>query len=363
MKSINGLLESLNGYLLGNKARRTCFVHMLLGMIGTRTVNLQEIALACPSKAKISSRYRRLQRFFAFFNMDLSKIACWLFDLYFRDQKQIYVLIDRTNWYVGKKKINVFMLSIAYEGLAIPILWELLEKAGCSNFEEQRKLLNRFVKLFGSKKIAGVLADREFGNGKLFNWLTKKEIPFYIRIKEGSVAKIGEKKLWKIKKIFRDLKSNEKKCFHMAVHIFGQKVFLAGSRSERGELMIVATNRSPKNAIAIYLRRWEIESLFQSLKGRGFRFEETHMTHPERIAKLVALLAVGFAWSHKVGEWLALKKPIMFKRFRDSQRPQYTFFRYGLDCLRNLIFQGKCHGKEWKQCLQVLVITEPEGSL
>ena len=42
--------------------------------------------------------------------------------------------------------------------------------------------------------------------------------------------------------------------------------------------MIVATNQNPKNAIAIYLRRWEIESLFQSLKGRGFHFEQTHIT-------------------------------------------------------------------------------------
>lgn len=361
MKDINGLLESLRGYLPWNKARVTCFVHMLLGMISAKTVNLQEIALAYSSDAKVSSRYRRLQRFFALSCIDLSQVACWIFKLYFGDGKQLYILIDRTNWYVGKKKINVFMLSIAYEGLSIPILWELLEKAGNSNFEEQRRLLNRFLKLFGNERIAGVLADREFGSGKLFEWLTKKNVPFYIRIKEGSLAQVGKKKLCRIKKIFRDLTPKTQKCFHMGVHVFGQKVFLAGSRSERGELMIVATNRSPKNAIAIYLRRWEIESLFQSLKGRGFRFEETHMTHPDRIAKLVALLAAGFAWAHKVGEWLASKKPIMFKKFKDSQRPQYTFFRYGLDYLRDLIFQGKYNGKEWKECLRVLVITELEA--
>lgn len=36
----------------------------------------------------------------------------------------------------------------------------------------------------------------------------------------------------------------------MAVEVFGQRVFLAGSRSEKGELMIIATNKHPKNAIA-----------------------------------------------------------------------------------------------------------------
>ena len=52
----------------------------------------------------------------------------------------------------------------------------------------------------------------------------------------------------------------------MTVWAFGQKIYLVGSRSERGELMIVATNQLPANAVAIYLRRWEIESLFQGLK-------------------------------------------------------------------------------------------------
>lgn len=55
----------------------------------------------------------------------------------------------------------------------------------------------------------------------------------------------------------------------MTVWIFAQKVYLAGSHSEHGELMIVATNQKPNNAIAAYLRRWEIESLFQGLKKDG----------------------------------------------------------------------------------------------
>jgi hypothetical protein len=61
----------------------------------------------------------------------------------------------------------------------------------------------------------------------------------------------------------------------MSVDIFGQQVYLVGSRSERGELMIVATNHPrPQRVISIYLRRWEIENLFSCLKTRGLRFEE-----------------------------------------------------------------------------------------
>ena len=96
------------------------------------------------------------------------------------------------------------------------------------------------------------------------------------------------------KKIFNDLPLKTQKWFGMTVDVFGQRLFLAGSRSEKGALMIVATNENPRNAISIYLRRWEIECLFAALKGRGFRFEETHMISLERIEKLTALLAIAF---------------------------------------------------------------------
>jgi len=340
MKDISGLVRSLNGYLGWNKARVTCFVHLLLSLLSVRTVNLQELAIGFGGNAQISSRYRRLQRFFSQFEMDFTKIARWIFKLFFREDQKFYLLMDRTNWYWGKKKINIFMLSIAYEGLAIPLFWKMLPKAGNSDFKERKALILEFIKNFGTQGIEGLLADREFGSGQFFKWLNKKNIPFYIRIKEGSVVGIKTKKFLVAKKLFKHLQLKKMDIFNMAVEIFGEKVYLAGARSERGELMIVATNKNPKVAIATYLRRWEIESLFQSLKGRGFNLEATHMTHLDRLAKLIAVAAVGLAWAHKVGEHKAEIKPILWKRFLNGQtRPQYSYFRYGLDSIREALLQ------------------------
>ena len=140
----------------------------------------------------------------------------------------------------------------------------------------------------------------------------------------------------------------------MAVEVFEQKVFLAGSRSEKGELMIVATNQNPKNAIPLYLRRWEIECLFSALKGRGFRFEDTHVTQLERVEKLMAILAVGFCWAHKIGEWRsATKKAIIISRHLDSNRPQNSFFRYGFDFIRDLLVNACNKSRQFKKILAV----------
>lgn len=363
MKHANGLVESLNGFLNWNKARVTCFAKMLLAMISVKTVNLQEIAVGFSSSAQVTSRYRRLQKFFALFEIDFLIIARWIFTLFFTGKDKYYLTIDRTNWYWGKKKINIFMLSIAYEGQAIPLFWHLLDKGGSSNLQEQKALIRKFITHFGTKGVEGLLADREFASGKLFKWLQKNAVSFYIRIKENSQIYVKNKKLMSAKKLFSGLKPKEQAEFNMDVTVFGAKVFLAGSRSEKGELMIVATDKDPRNAIARYLRRWEIENLFQCLKGRGFRFEETHITHQDRIAKLIALLAVGFCWAHKVGEWRALKKPIITKKFANFQTPQQTFFRYGLDYIRDAILHIYDKNKQiqLKDCIDILRGSPPKN--
>jgi len=354
MSKVSELKRILGENFVWNKARLDCFSRMLLALFSVRTVNLSEIAVAFAAKAEVNSRYKRLQRFFRHFEIDYAILAKWIFKLFLAD-RQIYLTVDRTNWFWGKAKINILTLGIAYEGVAIPLLWSLLNKAGNATAAEHGAILQRFVGLFGKDCIAGVLADREFASGSLFGWLNKEQLPFYIRIKDNSMVSIKNKKFRAAKKLFNHLRSNQKSVFGMTIELFGQKIYLAGSRSERGELMIVATNRHPRNAIAIYLRRWEIETLFSCLKGRGFCFEATHLTHLDRIEKMMALLAIGLCWAHKTGEWRAEKKPIRFGKHRDSIRPQNSFFRYGFDFIREIILSPFKKAVAFKYCLHALM--------
>jgi hypothetical protein len=358
MNKVSELKRILGENFVWNKARLDCFARMLLALFSVRTVNLSEIAVAFAAKAEIDSRYKRLQRFFRHFKIDYADLARWIFKLFLAD-RQIYLTVDRTNWFWGKAKINILTLGIAYEGVAIPLLWNLLNKAGNATAAEHEAILRRFVDLFGKDCIAGVLADREFASGNLFRWLNKKQIPFYIRIKDNSMVKIRNKKFRTAKKLFNHLGTNQKSVFGMTTELFGQTVYLAGSRSERGELMIVATNsrQHPRNAIAIYLRRWEIETLFSCLKGRGFCFEATHLTHMDRIEKMMALLAIGLCWAHKTGEWRAEKKPIRFGKHHDSIRPQNSFFRYGFDFIREIMLSPFKKKVAFKYCLYALMPT------
>lgn len=356
MDRFSGLKTILSEQLGWHKARVSFFAEALVGLMICRCVNFQEIAVSMPSNQRnISSRYRRIQRFFSQFSFDYEVIALWLFRLFFSDDDKVYIAIDRTNWFFGKSKINIFMLSVCYEGIAIPIYWKLLNKAGNSTGKEQIHLLERFVKTFGTAQIAGVLADREFPNKQFISWLCKMEIPFNIRIKSDTQIYIKKKKYKKAGQLFTKLKPYQQDVFGMRVTIFHQKLFLAASVNERDELMIVATNHNPKVAIATYLRRWEIESLFQSLKGRGFRFEDTHVTKLERIERIIAFLAIAVAWAHKAGEWRTIKKPIPLKIIKGQRRPQFSYFKYGLDFIRDRLTQISLKINEYRRLVSHLV--------
>lgn len=149
------------------------------------------------------------------------------------------------------------------------------------------------------------------------------------------------KKFKKTGELFPNLRRYSPEVFGMRAEIFEGKFYLTASKNERDELMIVITNKNYKQAVSIYLRRWEIECLFQALKGRGFNFEDTRITNPLRIEKMIAVLAIAFVIAHKTGEWQDSIKPIRLKRLKTflktEQRPEYSFFRYGLDVIRDAI--------------------------
>ena len=60
-------------------------------------------------------------------------------------------------------------------------------------------------------------------------------------------------------------------------------LLLSVLRLKDGQLLIVASNRISENAIDIYGKRWEIETLFSCLKRRGFNLEDTRVTNQKRI--------------------------------------------------------------------------------
>ena len=68
-----------------------------------------------------------------------------------------------------------------------------------------------------------------------------------------------------------------------------------------GQLLVVCRGKEGKG-IEAYGERWQIETLFGSLKSKGFNLEDTHMSAPAKIDRLMSVLATGFVLSCRVRE-------------------------------------------------------------
>jgi hypothetical protein len=230
MEPINELRDSLNRCFQWNKARVTLFSQMLLALIVTRTVNLNKIACTISSDAEQSSRYRRLQRFFAGFAIDFDMIAGFIFQLFFVSGGKWYLTVDRTNWQWGKSDINILTLAIAFKGIAIPIYWELLDKKGNSDTPERVALIQKFIYRFGKDCIAGILADREFIGDSWFAWLLQERISFYIRIKKNFLTTDSRGQPAHMAVLFRGLTPTGERVLYGKRKILGHELYVAGLR-------------------------------------------------------------------------------------------------------------------------------------
>ena len=357
MDITNELSKSLKQHLSWNKCRIDCFAKMIVAVLTVRTVNLTEWATVFLTKSNADSAYMRIKRFFRYFNFDGDIIAKLIFMLFGFENGRWYLTLDRTNWEFGKCKLNFLVLAIAYKGVAIPLMWTLLDKKGNSNCDERIALIERFILCFGSGLVAGVLADREFVGKKWFEYLKTKKIPFFIRIKWNYLVSNSTGRLVNAWQLFLGLQKGEKRVLMGKRKVFGLEFNLAGLRCDDGDFLIIATTEQAENAIEIYAYRWEIECLFASLKTRGFNLEDTHITQLERLSKLMGILAVAFCWAHKVGEWQNEINPIKIKK---HGRKAMSLFHKGLNSLRRILCGLPVQKTEIMNFIKILFLP-PQG--
>lgn len=316
-----------------------CFVGMLVGLLKTRNINLTEIAIGFASDTQPGSRYRRVQRFIHSHPINFDSVAWFVMSLFGFADSPYYLAMDRTNWKWGKKNINILVLAVVYKGVAIPVYWLLLNKRGNSSTRERVALVKRFIRQFGKGRLQGLLADREFIGETWLAWLKSEQIDFHIRIKKDAKVPNSRGERVQAKRLFQCLKAGEALVLLDAKTMTGVDVYLSGLRLADGELLIVASNNTCPDAIETYGKRWQIETLFSCMKGRGFNLEETCVTDRTRIKRLLVVAVVAFCWAHRIGEWQhAYVKPIKVKK---HQRLTKSIFRAGLDLLRDSLLKPK----------------------
>jgi hypothetical protein len=330
-----------------NLARIKFFGMFICALCKVQNVGFEKLAVAFEIDSKSDSSLRRIQRFMSDYKLNTDLIARLIFQL-LPHKPPFLLAMDRTNWKFGTKNINILTLAIVYQGVAFPILYQMMPKFGNSNTEERIALMNRYIRLFGLETIDCLLADREFVGERWLAYLNHNKIRYHIRIRENFYVdnpRSGEriKAFW----LFSDVKIGTYKILHRIYYVNNQLCYLSASKIKnkegKPELQIIVSFNKEHNAQEIYKERWQIETAFRALKSSGFNIEDTHLTDIERIDKLFALVIVAFTWAYIVGIYVHLNLKNI-KTLAHGRREK-SLFKHGLTVIANVLLNPQNHWK------------------
>ena len=92
-----------------------------------------------------------------------------------------------------------------------------------------------------------------------------------------------------------------------------------------------------------YARRWGIEPMFSDFKTRGFGLEDSQIRYPDRLARLILVMALALYLAISTGQWDAVHHATPAERRRPERqlknvlRSMTSWFSRGLRRITNML--------------------------
>ncbi len=269
-ETIGSLTVQLSKSLPLSKNRLEVLGLVIVGMANARTTNLSHISPQLTMRAKISSTYGRIQRFFQDTILDQDWSSSLIVQMLTLPKKWDLCL-DRTDWKIGRKHINILVLAVVTRRYRVPLMWTVLSHPGCSSTKDRIDLMKRYLSAFEAGSIKTLLADREFIGAEWLSFLVENGVPLAIRVRwnqsatleDGTSQKLSEivgskKPIQTFRGYFdKDEQGNPVWLNFASKHIEGKEPKRTRDREAKKkfagkELLIVATNGDARKSFATY---------------------------------------------------------------------------------------------------------------
>lgn len=274
-----------------------------------KEVRIERLAANLPLPIQENSRRRHIQRFLT--SNALSVVLLWfpiieeILARSFKPQSQLIIALDRTQW----KDNNILMVSVIYQKRAFPIYWCLLDKEGCSNFPEQKKVLRPVIRLLKHYQLV-VIGDREFHGVELGNWLQRQGLSFVFRQKKDTTFREKRQTFKPLstipicpggRRFYQNVNLTQNKGFGRCnLAVYWKRKY---RDKQEPQSWYLSTNLPDvSTTVNIYNQRFGIEAMFRDCKTGGYNLESSQAS-PDRLVRLILLIALSMT-----SAWLQGKK-------------------------------------------------------
>jgi hypothetical protein len=214
---------------------------------------------------------------------------------------ELILAMDRTHWKKRQRHVNILMLSVYFEGRAIPLFWVVWDRAGNSSYGQWKSVLSPVMTELQTQPWCAqipiiVVADREFASPRLAQWLkTTYQIDSVLRLKRSEYLCDQDQAVQLATLLQHFPRASTRHYRQIAItkaSDFLVHVTIAWGAQYDEPLIVAATSEGADQAVATYEKRFGIEPMFKDHKSNGFDIEGTKVTDPKRIETLLIVMAL-----------------------------------------------------------------------
>src|SRR3954465_1071278 len=304
-----------------HKAQREGLALLTATMLDVRSANLMDLAASPPRAAapadtrplrraaeRPDMRYQWISRLLgnALIEVDavMAPYAREVLARLAADGRTVVLMIDQTR---ATERHQAVMGAARGGGRALPLAWRVKATEGAIGFPEQREALEAVAGLLPAGARPVLIGDRFYGAPDLIARCRARDWGWRLRLKRdllvfeagGGETSLGE-------------------CFARGERLLSD-VELTGKRvatnvamvHEAGhpEPWIIALSEAPTVHRAFDSGlRWGIEAMFSDFETRGFGLEDSHLRRPERLDRLILVMALALFWAVSTGMWDAVHR-------------------------------------------------------
>ena len=344
--AIKGALKQLYPKeVKGNLARHmNTLAALISGIVGSQRVSLPEVASKAPDqkKTKRDSRVKKFERWLQneridaemYFMPFAKELLLGLAGLAEEKKRALVFAIDGSG--VGRGCVTL-MLSVLYKKRALPLMWIVVEgKKGHFPEALHIQLVEQIQDLVPEAADVIFLGDGEFDGIGLQAALADCGWAYVCRTAKNT--QLCEEGAWFT---FEDIGIMPGVPWGVPDVLFTQQAYgpvqaIAWWRDNCKDPIYLITNMDcVEEACYWYSKRFQIETFFSDQKTRGFHLDKSHISDPQRLARLMIAACLAYIWIVFLGA-LAMRDGWVGILHR-LHRCDLSLFRLGLALLEHFL--------------------------
>jgi hypothetical protein len=324
------------------KTQREVLARFVVGVLLSGTVLLPRVAQAMPHTVRTASGMRRLRRWLANPRVSVAELWSPLVRpvLQACAGQEVLLALDPTP---RRGPGPIYVLGLVSHKRVLPLAWHVVANQRADN-EPEEVFVGRMCRRVASwlpECTVTLVADRGLTRAELIRLCQELGWHWVLRVSADDTQgpKLPDGRwLW-------DLVDKAGQRLYLSTQLFKSdgwipvELTIFWKRGYKHPWILVSDRPAGLARVREYRRRWQAEATYADCKTRGWRLNASRVTAPDRVERLLLVLALAVWWTHTLGR-CAIKRGLR-PQFDRTDRRDLSVMRLGRLVLDDLLLHDR----------------------